>query len=170
MRKITLPPALPIYTIPNFSAACIVTKIFGSELNKNQNKRFHELHYRCAVVLSGVWWIQPRGVPRGRLVPKPFAIEFESDDVIKSKFVKLWDLSKYFERTTSRIYRLRVVPFFLRDSRRRAKLERAWKSPHAIKPPFSRGVTFTRARVSLALPSLRKNRVHPRGLLLPAKN
>ena len=53
----------------------------------------------------------------------------------------------------------------------RAKRERAWKSPHALKArrgsiflspscisPFSCGVIFTRARVLLALLSLRKNR------------
>ena len=38
----------------------------------------------------------------------------------------------------------------------RAKRERAWKSPHACRL-FSRGVIFTRARVSLAPLSLRKN-------------
>ena len=44
-----------------------------------------------------------------------------------------------------------------------AKRERTWKSPHARKrhrvSPFSRGLIFTRARVSLALLSLRKNGV-----------
>ena len=29
-------------------------------------------------------------------------IEFRSDDVIKMKFVKLWDLLRYSERTTSK--------------------------------------------------------------------
>ena len=29
------------------------------------------------------------------------SIEFHSDDVIIIKFVKVWDLSEYFERTTS---------------------------------------------------------------------
>ena len=45
----------------------------------------------------------------------------------------------------------------------RTKRERAWKSPHALKARrgsifFSCGVIFTRARVLLALLSLRKNR------------
>ena len=66
--------------------------------------------------------------------------------------------------------RLRVVPHFSSGMVGRAKRERAWKSPHARKgdtrhfslsPPrvafFSRGVIFTRACVSLALLSLRKN-------------
>ena len=33
---------------------------------------------------------------------KVAAIEFYSDDVIKTKFVKLWDLSGYSERTSSK--------------------------------------------------------------------
>ena len=64
--------------------------------------------------------------------------------------------------------RLRVVPHFSSGIVGRAKRERAWKSPHARKGDtrrggrkmsrlFSRGVIFTRARVSLALLSLRKN-------------
>ena len=56
---------------------------------------------------------------------------------------------------------LRVVPHFSWGIVERAKPERAWKSLHARKPVgcrlFSRGVIFTRARVSLALLSLRKN-------------
>ena len=32
----------------------------------------------------------------------PTAIEYQSDDVIKMKFVKLWDLLRYSERTTSK--------------------------------------------------------------------
>ena len=54
--------------------------------------------------------------------------------------------------------RLRVVPHFSLGIVERAKRERAWKSPHARKAVgcrlFSRGVIFTRARVSLALLSL----------------
>ena len=58
--------------------------------------------------------------------------------------------------------RLRVVPHFSSGIVERAKRERAWKSPHARKDDtrrrlFSRGVIFKRARVSLALLSLRKN-------------
>ena len=60
--------------------------------------------------------------------------------------------------------RLRVVPHFSSGIVERAKREREWKSSHAKKgsPPaacrlFSRGVIFTRARVLLALLSLRKN-------------
>ena len=66
-------------------------------------------------------------------------------------------------------YELRVVPHFSSGIVERAKREGAWKSPHARKArrgiflsprrvsPFSRGVIFTRARVSLALLSPRKN-------------
>ena len=59
-----------------------------------------------------------------------------------------------------------VVPHFSSGIVERAKRERAWKSPHARKGDtrrgerkmiFSRGMIFTRARVSLALLSLRKN-------------
>ena len=46
--------------------------------------------------------------------------------------------------------RLRVVPYFSSGIVERAKRERTCRL-------FSRGVIFTRARVSLALPSLRKN-------------
>ena len=53
--------------------------------------------------------------------------------------------------------RLRVVPHFSSGIVERAKLKRAWKSPHAAFRLFSRGVIFTRTRVSLALVSLRKN-------------
>ena len=64
--------------------------------------------------------------------------------------------------------RLRVVPHFSSGIVERTKRERAWKSTHARKGDtrrgerkkcrlFSRGVIFTRARVSLALLSLRKN-------------
>ena len=52
--------------------------------------------------------------------------------------------------------RLRVVPHFSSGIVERAKRERAWKSPHARKARlFSRGLIFTRARVLLALLSLR---------------
>ena len=76
-------------------------------------------------------------------------------------------------------HRLRVVPHFSSGIVKRAKRERTWKSPHARKRDtlsitprekrrhslslhaacrlFSRGVIFTRAGVSLALLSLRKN-------------
>ena len=67
--------------------------------------------------------------------------------------------------------RLRVVPHFSSGIVERAKRERAWKSPHARKGDTRRGerkifslpaacrlfLIFTRARVSLALLSLRKN-------------
>ena len=64
--------------------------------------------------------------------------------------------------------RLRVVSHFSSGIVERAKRERAWKSPHARKGDsffsllaacrlFWRGVIFTRARVSLALLSLRNN-------------
>ena len=33
---------------------------------------------------------------------KDYPIEYRSDDVIKMKFVKLWDLLRYSERTTSK--------------------------------------------------------------------
>ena len=57
------------------------------------------------------------------------------------------------------LYRLRVVPHFSSGIVERAKRERAWKLPHARKGDtrcrlFSRGVIFTRARVSLAFLSL----------------
>ena len=41
---------------------------------------------------------------RDQLAPAPrtTTIEFKSDDVIKIKFVKLWDLSGYSKRTTSK--------------------------------------------------------------------
>ena len=70
------------------------------------------------------------------------------------------------------LYRLRVVPHFSSGIVERAKRERAWKLPHARKGDtrlgkrkslpaacrrFSRWVIFTRARVSLAQLSLRKN-------------
>ena len=47
-------------------------------------------------------------------------------------------------------------PFFLRDSRARETRAHV-KITHARKGDFSRGVIFTRSRVSLALLSLRKN-------------
>ena len=61
--------------------------------------------------------------------------------------------------------RLRVVPHLSPRIVERVKRERVWKSPHARKgytrrdrvSPFSRGVIFTRARISLALLSMRKN-------------
>ena len=55
------------------------------------------------------------------------------------------------------VARLRVVPHFSSGIGERAKRERAWKSPHARKGDTRRGVIFTRARVSLALLSLRRN-------------
>ena len=77
----------------------------------------------------------------------------------------------------SLVSRLRVVPFFLRDSRAsetrarvnitpREKGKTRWGErkmraliflSHRRVSPFSRGVIFTRTRVSLALLSLRKN-------------
>ena len=79
---------------------------------------------------------------------------------------------------SSTTHRLRVVPHFSSGIVERAKREGAWKSSHArkcdtrwgerkMRDPhfslpaacrlFSRGVIFTRPRVSLALLSLRKN-------------
>ena len=64
------------------------------------------------------------------------------------------------------LHKLRVVPHFSSGVVERAKRERAWKSPHAEREffslpaacrLFSRGEIFTRARVSLAPQSLRKN-------------
>ena len=52
--------------------------------------------------------------------------------------------------------RLQVVPHLSSGIVERAKGERAGKSPHRVSP-FSRLVIFTRARVSLAQVSLRKN-------------
>ena len=53
--------------------------------------------------------------------------------------------------------RLRVVLYFLSKIAERAKCERASKSPITRKAPFSRGVIFTRACVSLAPLSLRES-------------
>ena len=71
----------------------------------------------------------------------------------------LWG-NRFWRRIWNRIRdvaRLRVVPHFSSGIRERAKRERAWKSPHARKGDMRRGVIFTRARVSLALLSLRRN-------------
>ena len=68
----------------------------------------------------------------------------------RSAAYTLWNKRNWLVST-----RLRVVPHFSSGIVERAKRERAWKSPHARL--FSRGVIFTRARVSLALLSLRKN-------------
>ena len=57
-------------------------------------------------------------------------------------------------------FRLRVVPRLSSRTVERAKRERAWKSPHLRKGDTrwdSPGLLFTRALVSLALLSLRKN-------------
>ena len=62
--------------------------------------------------------------------------------------------------------RLGVVPYFSSGIVERAKRERAWKSPHAWSVAFSRGVIFTRTRVSLVLLSLRKKG----GLLVVYRN
>ena len=62
--------------------------------------------------------------------------------------------------------RLRVVPYFSSGIVERAKRERAWKSPHARRVAFSRGLIFTRAHVSLVLLCLRKNG----GLLVGYRN
>ena len=56
------------------------------------------------------------------------------------------------------IARLRVVLYFLSRIVERAKCKRASKSPIARKAPFSRGVIFTCACVSLAPLSLRENK------------
>jgi len=56
------------------------------------------------------------------------------------------------------IARLRVVLYFPSRIVERAKCERASESPIARKAPFSRGVIFTRASVSLAPLSLRENK------------
>ena len=81
-----------------------------------------------------------------------------------------------WNRSRNEIRRLRVVPISLRDSRASETQARVRITPRekgetrrcerkdkaqALSPrgvsPFSRGVIFTRARVSLALLSLRKN-------------
>ena len=49
-----------------------------------------------------------------------------------------------------------LSPNFFSGIVERAKREHEWKSPHGVSP-FPRGVIFTRADVSLALLSLRKN-------------
>ena len=98
----------------------------------------------------------------------------------KSIYWKSWSLALLFVPHHGHAFlyfffkcRLRVVPHFSSGIVQRAKRERAWKSPLARKGDtrqgasffslpaacrlFSRGVIFTRARVSLALLSLRKN-------------
>ena len=46
--------------------------------------------------------LQCKGVPSFPSYFKTLGIEYRSDDVIKMKFVKLWDLLSYSERTTSK--------------------------------------------------------------------
>ena len=88
-----------------------------------------------------------------------------------------WDFpNSKAHASSAQCARLRVVPHFSSGIVEPAKHERAWKSPHARKGVtpwgerkmrfslpaachlFSRGMIFTRARVSLSLLSLRKNR------------
>ena len=68
----------------------------------------------------------------------------------------LWNIRNWLVNT-----RLRVVPHFSSGVVERAKRERAWKSPDARQSPprvaFPRVGWFSRARVSFALLSLRKN-------------
>ena len=79
-------------------------------------------------------------------------------------------LTRWGFKTFPFFSRLRVVPHFSSGTVEQAKRERAWKPSHARKARrggercltdachlFSRGAIFTRARVSLALLSLRKN-------------
>ena len=72
------------------------------------------------------------------------------------------------KESSCRLFCRLCSPHFSSGIVEQAKRERAWKSPHARKArrpflshrrvsPFSRGMIFTRARVSLALLSLRKN-------------
>ena len=74
----------------------------------------------------------------------------------------LWG-NRFWRRSWNRIRdvaRLQVVHHFSSGIGERAKRERAWKSPHARKgeqSPCLAWVIYTRARVSLALLSLRKN-------------
>ena len=68
---------------------------------------------------------------------------------------KRWMLACNTSLAKPKLNRLRVVPHFSSGIVEWAKRERQWKSPHLS--PFSRGLIFTRALVSLALLSLRKN-------------
>ena len=71
----------------------------------------------------------------------------------------LWG-NRFWRRIWNRIRdvaRLRVVPHFSSGIGERTKHERVWKSPLARKGDTRRGVIFARARVSLALLSLRRN-------------
>ena len=86
-----------------------------------------------------------------------------------TSFPKDWDISeaKNINRNCNddKSFRLRAVHHFSSRIVERVKRERAWKSPHARKGD-TRGVIFTRARVSRALLSLRKNE----GLLVVYKS
>ena len=63
-------------------------KNFWKTFNLKSMGEYHDLHLKS-----------DRGTQR-RFPPK--YIEYRSDDVIKMKFVKLWDLLSYSERTTSK--------------------------------------------------------------------
>ena len=101
---------------------------------------------------------------------------------VKFPWELYWKKKKQNKTYKVKVYcsRLRVVPHFFSGIVERAKRERAWKSPHARKRDtrrgerkmsvacrlFSRGVIFTRARVSLALLSLEEKWGTTRSLLL----
>ena len=132
------------------------------------------LRYRCweinAIAASHGFCIRVSRYPgnESHVAPSPISQQVASTLLLLQK--RIW----YFTFTVKPGHaypRLRVVPHFSSGIVEREKRERAWKSLHTRKGDtrrgekkipaacslFPRGVIFTRARVSLALLSLKKN-------------
>ena len=122
-------------------------------------------HFRKGEHLTSFWYRGPGELGSGRPPYCLFYFVYPPEEI--KHLVSLYIVRVVFSQGLLCIVyiRLRVVPHFSSGIVEQAKRESAWKSPHARKGD-TRGVIFTRARVSLALLSLRKNGGLPRSLCI----
>ena len=100
-----------------------------------------------------------------------FAAKAQRYNIITNS--KFWDLGKnkvHYGKCGSGVYyccfRLRVVPIFPQGQQTAREITPREKGETQRGEPFSRGVIFTRTRVSLALLSLRKNGDYSQSIVL----
>ena len=142
----------------NFTFCLILQIVSPDEVTKTGLAYLHTAH--C--LGSGEIMISAMGTPDGKEQGILVLDLFNNKDGQSHNSKKIMNAEKQKVPREVRP-RLRLsLPFFLRDSRAsetraRVKINPREKRRHAACRLFSRGVIFTRARVSFALLSLRKN-------------
>ena len=103
VHVVNLDPAAEHFGYPVLAGECIIN-----------NFQFFALFHFFSVIIN---------------MTMKFSIEYRSDDVIKMKFVKLWDLLRYSERTTSKTPTRQKLAI-------RAKLSLRYQPSFAVTIPY----------------------------------